>query len=363
MNIQWFKDTFEQLPFQLLDYSVIGLNLLIFLAAGYIIRRYSTSQDELSIRNRILGLRAINLVLFSTYVFAGGIEILFDKNIPHLQQISQTGLTILISYIVMHYVKNWTINRFGKEREVEGEKIRTVSYSSEVIGLIGLVLVSAVAFLVIINTWELSSWLQATSVVGGLLILLFASKEYFLDDLISGLIMHYNDSVDAGAVIRVKEFELVGIILQITLSQTTIRDLVQKHEISLPNSKLRNATVETISNCPRNGFRDYVDFNIGYEHSSEKINLFLECVWYLAKEKEAAINQDTKPKIVVTENGDHAVKWRLLYYVKNPYRIIDVKNLIQTIALEQSMQRNIGLNTPMTHHLLKNDSVQIESNQ
>jgi len=353
MELQRFKDIFEQLPFQALDYTVIGLNILIFISAGLIIRRYSSRKDEVSVGNRILGLRAINLVLFSIYAFAGGFEILFDRNIPHLQQISQTGLTILVSYIVLHYVKNWIINRFGKEKEIDGEKIRTDSYASEIIGLIGLVLVSTVAFLVIINIWELSSWLQATSVVGGLLILLFASKDYFLDDMISGLIMHYNRSVEAGSVIRVKEFDLVGVVMQITLSQTTIRDLVQKHEITLPNSKLRNATVETISNSTKNGFRDYLDFKIGYQHSSDKIKMFLECVWHQSVEKEPAINIDAKPKIIVAENSDHSVIWRLLYYVRNPYKIIDAKNIIQTIALEESMQRNIGLNTPVTHQLLK----------
>jgi len=345
MNIQSFENFFGQLPFQFLDYTVISVNAFIFLFAGFIIRHYSSSKDELSIRNRVLGLRAINLVLFSIYALAGGFEILFERNIPHLQQISQTGLTILVSYIVLHYVKNWIILRFGKEKEIDGEVVRADSYSSEIIGLIGLVLVSAIAFLVIINVWELSSWLQATSVVGGLLILLFASKDYFLGDLISGLIMHYNRSVEAGSVIRVKEFELMGVVMQITLSQTTIRDLVQKHEITLPNSKLRNATVETISNCTKNGFRDYLDFKIGYEHSPEKIQMFLECVWYQSTEKEPALNTESKPKIVVTENGNHAVTWRLLYYVKNPYRIIETKNMIQTIALEESMRRKIGLNT------------------
>ena len=138
-----------------------------------------------------------------------------------------------------------------------------------------LILVSSLAFLVIINIWELNDWLQPTSVVGGILIILFASKNYFLGDMISGLVMHYNHSVEAGSVIRVKEFDIVGVVMQITLSQTTIRDLVQKHEITIPNSKLRNSTVETISNCSKNGFRDYLDFKISYKQSPESVQIFL----------------------------------------------------------------------------------------
>jgi len=301
------------------------------------------------------GLRAINLVLFCIYAFTGIVETVLNIDISNLQQISQTGLAILISYITLHYIQAWIIIRFGKEKEIDGEKYRGDSYASEIIGLIGLVLVSSIAFLVMINIWELNNWLQATSVIGGILIILFASKDYFLADMISGLIMHYNHSVEAGSVIRVKEFEITGVVMQITLSQTTIRDLVQKHEIAIPNSKLRNATVETISNCGNHGFRDFLDFKIGYAQSPESVQKFLEKVWALSTENEAAINANAKPKIVVIENGDHAVTWRLLYYVSNPYRMIDSKNCVQTFAFELSQQEQVELNTPVTHQILSGE--------
>jgi small-conductance mechanosensitive channel len=352
VNFDWLQTLLETLPFRLLDYLVISLNLLIFLFAGFIIKNSPKATDGSTTRNRMRGLRAINLVLFCIYAATGVLESVFGTSFSHLQQISQTGLAILLSYITLHYVQGWIVLRFGKEKEIEGEKIRGDSYASEIIGLIGLILVSSIAFLVLINIWELNSWLQATSVIGGFLIILFASKDYFLADMISGLIMHYNHSVESGSVIRVKEFDIIGVVIQITLSQTTIRDLVQKHEITIPNSKLRNATVETISNCGKNGFREFLDFKISYHQSPESVQSFLENVWLQSADKEAAINSDAKPKIVVVENGDHAVTWRLLYYVKNPYRMIDARNCVQTIAFEMSQQEKMGLNTPVTHQIL-----------
>ncbi|MEP1743151.1 MAG: mechanosensitive ion channel domain-containing protein [Kangiellaceae bacterium] len=353
MEQHWLNQLYQQLPFQALDYIVISLNLLIFVFAGWVIRRSPNNKSNIAARNRMLGLRAINLALFTIYAFTGLVEILFGYKISHLQQISQTGLTILLSYIFLHYVQDWIILRFGKIKEIDGEKFRSDSYASEVIGLIGLLLVSSIAFLVIINIWELNSWLQATSVVGGILIILFASKDYFLDDMISGLIMHYNSSVEAGSVIRVKEFDIIGVVIQITLSQTTIRDLVQKHEIAIPNSKLRNATVETLSNCSKSGFKDYLDFKIGYEHSAKSVESFLELVWSESVAQEAGMNADIKPNILVVDNGDHAVTWRLFYYLKNPYRVLQARNKVQTIAFDLSHREEIGLNTPVTHQILK----------
>lgn len=352
MNWDWLNTIIDILPFQLLDYVVISLNLLIFLFARFIINKSPKASKNATARNRMLGLRAINLALFSIYVFAAVVDFLFKFEITHLQQISQTGLTILISYIVLHYVQGWIVYRFGKVKEIDGDKIHGESYASEIIGLIGLILVGSIAILVIINVWELNNWLQATSVLGGILLILFASKDYFLGDMINGLVMHYNHSVEAGSVIRVKEFELVGVVLQITLSQTIVRDLVQKHEVTIPNTKLRNATVETISNCSKHGFRDYLDFKIGYDQSPETVQTFLETVFKQSADKEAGINEDAKPKIVVVENGDHAVTWRLLYYVKNPYRMLDARNTVQTIAFELSQQEKVGLNTPVTHQIL-----------
>jgi len=352
MNSEWLNSIASNLPFQLLDYIVLGLNLIIFLFAGYIIKKSPKATDNSTTKNRMLGLRAINLALFLIYAATGALEYLFGISMGHLQEISQTGLTILVSYIVLHYVQGWIIHRFGKVKEVNGEKFKGESYASEIVGLIGLILTASVAFLVIINIWKLNDWLQATSVIGGILLILFASKDYFLGDMISGLIMHYNSSVEAGSVIRVRELDVKGVVMQITLSQTIVRDLIQKHEITIPNSKLRNATVETISNCSNIGFREYLDFKIGYDQSPENVTEFLESVWTLAAEKEAGINSESKPKIVVVENGDHAVTWRLLFYVKNPYRLLDARNTVQTIAFELSQKERVGLNTPVTHQIL-----------
>lgn len=359
MSFESLQQLSAQLPFQALDYLVISLNLLIFIFAQAIIKKSSKASDDATTRRRVLALRSINLVLFCIYIFTGVLEVIFPTEIAsdgqssNLQKISQTGLTILIAYILLHYIKGWIIRRFGREKEIDGEKFHGESYSSEIISLIGIIIVGSVAFLVTINIWGLNSWLQATSVLGGILLLLFAVKDYFLGDMINALIIHYNRSFEAGSVIRVKEFNLLGVVMKITLSQTVIRDLLQKHEISIPNSKLRNATVETLSNSSGKGFRDYVEFNIGYDQDSEKVQNFITSIWQQALENEPGLNKEIEPKIVVVNNSDHAVTWRLTYYIKNPYRILSVKNSINTIAFTLSQQEQIGLNTPLTHKVIE----------
>jgi small-conductance mechanosensitive channel len=346
----------DKLPFQFLDYLVITLNLLIFIFASAIIKKSYKATDDITNKKRVLALRSINLVLFVIYVVTGLFEIIFNQEpkSSNLQNISKTGLCILLAYILLHYIQGLILYRFGRERDIDGEKLHSESYSSEIIGLIAVLIVSSISILVIIQIWELNSWLQATSVLGGILLLLFAVKDYFLSDMIHGLIIHYNRSFETGSVIRIKEFDLMGVVMKITLSQTVIRDLLQKHEICLPNTKLRNATVETLSSSSGKGFRDYIDFNIGYEQSLEDVESFTEKVWQQALEDAPGLNKEVQPQIIVINNSDHAVTWRFSYYVKNPYRILTVKNTINTIAFKLSQQENLGLNTPLTHKVLSN---------
>ena len=63
--------------------------------------------------------------------------------------------------------------------------------------------------------------------------------------------------------------------LQINGLQTIIRDLVDGHDIILPNYKLRQSRVDVLKTDLRRGVRNHVDFMIGYGTASYKVNAFL----------------------------------------------------------------------------------------
>ncbi len=93
------------------------------------------------------------------------------------------------------------------------------------------------------------------------------------------------------------------------------RDQVQRYLIVVPNSKLRGAKIEVLSKAGAGGLREDVDFNIGYGVPSDRVEALPVEVWEGALGLESALNRDVAPKVRLKENGDHAIAWRLFYWV------------------------------------------------
>lgn len=330
-----------------LDLFILSLNLLIFLCSRWIVKGFKQPLEENNSATKLWALRIINLILFALYFVA-----FFETQLT--RQISLTGLTLLLSFILVHFYQMFLLHKFGRVKEIEDEKYRVETYQSEVFSLLGVFLAIIIALLIIINIWNMTSWLQATSVLGALLLLIYSTKDVWAPDNINGLILLYNGDVEAGSVVKIDELNLLGIAIQTTLTQTVFRDLVGRHRIILPNSKIRNAKIEVLTKAPVSGLRQFVDFKIGYGFSSERIETFLLMAWQHACEEEPAINTDKLASIKLVEAGDHAVTWRLAYSVKNVYKLIESRCAINKATYDLSLTENIGLNTPYTHQVETN---------
>jgi len=196
------------------EYVVLLINVLIFVFSGRIVGSTYRSRDERSFNARLWVLRFINFVLVILYFFA----VFFTE---HARQISETGLTLLLAYLAVHFSQVFLINRYGRIKEIDGVEYRSETYQSEMFGLIIFLIASITAFLVIINIWGMTSWLQATSVLGGLLVILFSTKDVWAPDNINGLILLYNRDIEPGCVVKLDEHDLMAIVLKISLTQIT----------------------------------------------------------------------------------------------------------------------------------------------
>ncbi len=327
-----------------LDVFVLSINLLIFIGSRRIVQVFSAGSDDSASATKLWALRVINLILFGLYFIA-----LFEAG--YTRQISLSGLTLLLAFIFVQLLQLFLLRKFGRAKEIDDEKYHVETYQSEMFGLLVVILAILISILVIINIWEMTDWLQATSVLGALLFLVYSTKDVWATDNINGLILLYNGDVEPGSVVRVTELNLLGIAIQTTLSQTTFRDLAGRHKILLPNARLRGAKIEVLTQCPSSGLRQFVDFNIGYGFESDRIEGFLTRVWKNACEMESAINADKLVGIKLMENGDHAVRWRLVYSLKNVHKLIDAQCAVNRAAYDLSLIENIGLSTPLTHEI------------
>jgi len=324
-----------------LDLTVFSINFFIFLFSHWIVKGFK-STDSQGFSARVWMLRVFNLVLFALYLVA------FYET-AYARRISLTGLTLLLGFLAIYFLRVLMVRRFGRVREIEGEKIRSETYQSEIFGLINFLIVAVVCLLVLINIWEITGWLQATSVLGGLLLLLYSTKDVWAPENINGLILLYNGDVEPGSVIRIDELNLLAITLQISLTQTVFRDIRHRHRIIIPNSRVRNSLIEILSDCPAAGLRQFVDFKIGYSNKRDQVEAMLMEVWKTACQNENAINKEKLPTLLIIETGDHAVTWRLVYTLANVYRLLEAEFALKSAAHDVSVAQGIGLDTPLTH--------------
>ena len=180
-----------------------------------------------------------------------------------------------------------------------------------------LFIIITITFVLLINIWGLEDWLQTTSVLGFMALFIFASKEYWAGDFLSGILIISQGRIERGDVIKIKDEGLTAIVLQINSFQTIVRDLVNQHDIILPNSKLRLTRVDVLKTDLKRGIREFEDFLVWLRFNHIiKIKNLLEEVWSKTVE-EGLITKEGGFVIANKECGDHGVRWRLAYSLKS----------------------------------------------
>lgn len=340
LGLEWLLDYFTIL--EPIDYITFIINLLILIFGKQIINHLSV-QTVGAAPPQLRLLRILNAVLFLTYLFAVAFQFQLGSNISH------TGLLVLLTYLIWQLTHSIILKKYGRKREVEGTSIYVESYTSSNLKLIALLILGVISGLVFLNLWKLEWLLQTTSFLGALAVLIFTTKDYWLKDFISGIIVISNGNIERGDVIRIPDENILAIVLETRTMLTLLRDVIRNHNITIPNSLLLNKQVEILTTESRKGIYDYVEFNIGYETDSEKARAYLLDAWKRACKITATINPEREANIMLVENGDHAVTWRVLYNLRFEHEIATARNAVKLAAFELQDEHGVKLPTPLTH--------------
>jgi len=334
-----------------MEYFTFAVNALVFCFSKSIASHYGEIKDESKMRARLRILHGFNLTVFITFVVSVAIN---DDRFP-ADQISQTSLTLLITYLLIHLAEVLLLSRYGKAITVMGFTRRVETSTSRTLELVACGVILLSMMIVLINVWGLTSSLQTTGVVGFLAVLVFTTKDYWLRDFLSGILLISGDRMQRGDVISIPAEDILGIILEIRGLQTSIRDLVRGHDIEIPNSSLLKHRVDFFKENPGGPFRDYVDFKIGYNTSPATINKFLKSVFAKACQESDGIDTDREPRIALKENEDHAARWRLAYVLKSPQKLLSIRDAVNLAAYELQGEFDLSVSTPVTVEMQNKD--------
>jgi len=334
-----------------MEYFTFAVNALVYCFSKSIASHYGEIKDEAKMRARLRVLHGFNLTVFITFVVSLAIN---DDRFP-ADQISQTSLTLLITYLLIHLAEVLLLSRYGKAITVMGYTRRVETSTSRTLELVACGVILLSMMIVLINVWGLTSSLQTTGVVGFLAVLVFTTKDYWLRDFLSGILLISGDRMQRGDVVSIPAEDILGIILEIRGLQTSIRDLVRGHDIEIPNSSLLKHRVDFFKENPGGPFRDYVDFKIGYNTSPASINKFLKAVFNKACKESEGIDTDKEPRIALKENEDHSARWRLAYVLKSPHKLLSIRDSVNLAAYELQAEFDLSVGTPVTVEMQNKD--------
>jgi len=329
-----------------IDHFTLAVNLFILVFSKWFATRYGVIKDKAKSEARLRILHVTNLILFTTYLIA----VVFEVHLG--RAISQTFLVVLASYLLIHFAEAFILRKYGKSKTIENFARTTETHTSRTLELFVLFIIITITFVLLINIWGLEDWLQTTSVLGFMALFIFASKEYWAGDFLSGILIISQGRIERGDVIKIKDEGLTAIVLQINSFQTIVRDLVNQHDIILPNSKLRLTRVDVLKTDLKRGIREFEDFYFGYGSNIIKIKNLLKEVWSKTVE-EGLITKECGFVIANKECGDHGVRWRLAYSLKSPHSLIETGNRVREWAYQLQEKHGLQLATPITHDLSK----------
>lgn len=259
-------------------------------------------------------------------------------------------------YLVNHTINNYILLNYGSTEKVDGEERYTDNYVSQLLRIITSITFFIMSVLILIQIWDLTELLESGSAFVTIGIVLFATKEFWLEEVMSSLTIHAKGKLKRGSIIELEDGEMY-VILESNFIGTRLRNLKTKVETVVPNkSFIRNCvklyTIEKENTAQDKKGKQWkptkqsISFNIGYNVTYDKVSEYFNDVM---EQSIKDCNYIGSYEIILVNNGDHAVTWEILYHLNNPFHIANAKNIINLNAFKLQEKFNIDLSTPLTY--------------
>jgi len=335
----------------LMDYTIIAVNLILMAYARRLLQFFrAENADTSGFLLKVQGFRALNLLIILTYGYTTIYQVNSDNSLGI--KLMTIWVIIYLSYLIKQLMSYWVHKKYGKEREINGEKKSIETYTSRLLSLLLGVVVFVIALISIINVLEFNSLLQAGGVVGIVGVFLALTQNAWAPDIISGLIFLNNGMIEEGDVIELDDNgPIIGVVFKTKMFHTEVLNLVNNHRIMLKNARLREFTIQNLSKfASAKGLREQLRFKISYDVPPEKVRqMFSAAEEKVRNECDIDFVDDTIFEVGIYETGDHAVEWAVYYFTKEVKSLIKIRQTMRECILKTAEEFDISLATPITH--------------
>ena len=339
----------------LTDALILSLNIILFILAKRILQLfYHETENSRRFKMRAYLFRLLNILIFILYLYHY-VQFPAERNGWDFKFISAVGV-IYIGYIIQHISIFYIQSRFGKEREINGEKRSIETYNTRLLSILANVFISVIVLISVIRVLGFESWLEAGGVIGFIGVFLALTHSAWAPDIFSGLIILNSGLVEEGDVIELQNGSVLGVVFKTKMFHTEILNIVNNHRIMMGNSALRKDTLHNLSRfASAKGLREKLSFNIGYDESMPQIKVLFENAFKDACDDSALTIEEQYPiEIHVGNTGDYAVQWNVYYYTKNVKHMLKTRQMFLEIILRHALDMGISLATPVLNNVKGN---------
>lgn len=267
--------------------------------------------------------------------------------------ISVWEVTFIILILLISQLITWGLNRFYYRKLAQNRRLSEGKVFA--IQKLTKYLVYFIAILIIFPALGINlTFIIASS--AALLVGVGIGLQHTFNDIVSGIILLFEGSIQIGDVIQIGEptendQELLGIVREIGLRTSVIETRDQIH-IIIPNSQIVGNNVVNWSHG-RRLTRLRVSVDVAYGTDEEKVREVLkECAM-----QEEEVEQNPNPSVRLAQFGDSGLKFELLYYTKNIINIGRVRSNIRFNIYKAFRDHGIVIPFPQrdVHHITQKE--------
>lgn len=234
----------------------------------------------------------------------------FSSSLQTLIILAFTYLIIIIADLVL--IK-WNKNLDKKDDKAHEEVLPLMRSIKNIV-------ISIVAIFLILQLWGVGIGGLVASLGIVVLVLSFAFKDT-LANIFGGISLIMDNSFKKGDLIELSDGE-IGYIEELNLRSTKIRSF-DAEEVVIPNGLLANMKFKNYAH-PSKSIRIRIEVSTAYGSNPQEVK---NVIMNLLKENKEILKYP-KPKIFFTEMGEYALKFKVLFFIKDYNNMYEMKSRI-----------------------------------
>jgi len=308
---------------------VFIVNITLFLLAKPIVR---LSQGATNRAAKIQLFRSLNILVLILHIVDLALLRLSADYEDYFISIGLTLLALYTALFVYHLSAAWARKRFGNERVIDEKTLYLDTYSTRLVGIILIAVITCATLYALIKIWGADSMLEATGIFGISAAFVAFTSSIWAPDIISGLIILNTKILEDGDVVVVDGHPDEYIISKVTLFYVILYNVRNNHRTLIRNRQFTESRIDNLSRiASSDGVRQALTYKIGYpameglskDERQVALKSFLNSVdrmFEAAFESCCAIDNikvepNSKFEWSMTEAGDFALEYTLWVYL------------------------------------------------